>query len=369
MRKINCSWPGVTLLALMGVVACAFATIVSAGPTTKPSSAGDADAVLAQIEQLQPPKFDSTKQQDQEYVKSYIESRRKWAAEKAELEGTFVAAYPDHAKTPAMRLERWRLLASSGQDAKAQGECEQYLSEHADDADALYFLATTTQDGADRAKAEAAVDRFIKAHPKDERGAGLLSRMTMMDGVSDDQRKEILNRLVKDYPDSRVTGYAKGQLRRADAIGKPFDLSFTDTISGKPIAMNDLKGKVVVVDFWATWCGPCVAEMPTMKKLYAEYKPKGVEFIGISLDNPEANGGLSKLKEFVAKNEIAWPQYYQGKGWESEFSTSWGVNSIPCVFIVDADGNLASGDARGKLEDLLPKLIAKRDGKSADARN
>ena len=104
-----------------------------------------------------------------------------------------------------------------------------------------------------------------------------------------------------------------------------------------------------------------------MKELYAKYKPQGVEFIGVSLDQPESEGGLKQLKEFVAKNQIGWPQYYQGKGWASEFSSSWGVNSIPCVFVVDSNGNLASTSARGKLEQLIPELIAKRDNKSADA--
>ena len=68
----------------------------------------------------------------------------------------------------------------------------------------------------------------------------------------------------------------------------------------------------MVIDFWATWCGPCVAEMPKMKELYAKYRDKGVEFIGVSLDQPKEQGGLDKLKKFVKENEIAWPQYYQG---------------------------------------------------------
>jgi thiol-disulfide isomerase/thioredoxin len=157
-------------------------------------------------------------------------------------------------------------------------------------------------------------------------------------------------------------------VRRNEQVGKPFELSFTDATTGNPVSIGDLKGKVVVVDFWATWCGPCVAEMPKMKQLYAEYKPKGVEFVGVSLDQPESKGGLTALKEFVAKNEIKWPQYYQGKFWDSEFSTSWGVNSIPCMFVLDADGNLVDAYAREKLEKLLPELIAKRDKQSADAR-
>jgi alkyl hydroperoxide reductase subunit AhpC len=99
--------------------------------------------------------------------------------------------------------------------------------------------------------------------------------------------------------------------------------------------------------------------MPEMKKLYEEYKPKGVEFIGVSLDQPKDKGGLDKLKKFVSENQITWPQYYQGNGWESEFSRGWGINSIPTMFIVDAAGNLSTTDARGQLETLLPELLAK----------
>ena len=81
----------------------------------------------------------------------------------------------------------------------------------------------------------------------------------------------------------------------------------------------------------------------------------------MSLDQPKEAGGLDKLKKFVAEKEIAWPQYYQGKGWESEFSKSWGINSIPCMFVVDADGKLVSVEARGKLEQLIPELLKKKD--------
>jgi hypothetical protein len=95
--------------------------------------------------------------------------------------------------------------------------------------------------------------------------------------------------------------------------------------------------------------------MPKMKQLYAEYKDKGVEFIGVSLDQKE--GGLEKLKEFVHKEGIRWPQYFQGDGWNSKFSMSWGINSIPAVFVVDQEGKLYSVEARGKLESMIPELL------------
>ena len=94
-----------------------------------------------------------------------------------------------------------------------------------------------------------------------------------------------------------------------------------------------------------------------MKELYAKYHDKGVEFIGVSLDFPKAEGGLEKLKAFVAKNGISWPQYYQGNGWESDFSRNLGIEAIPTVFLVDQKGKLFSRDASGKLETLIHALI------------
>ena len=120
----------------------------------------------------------------------------------------------------------------------------------------------------------------------------------------------------------------------------------------------------VIVDFWATWCGPCVAELPAMKKLYEKFHGQGVEFLGVSLDQPKDQGGLDALKKFVKEREIRWPQYYQGKGWESDFSKSWGINSIPTMFLVDQDGKLVSVEARGKLEALIPELLAKKTEKT-----
>ncbi len=84
--------------------------------------------------------------------------------------------------------------------------------------------------------------------------------------------------------------------------------------------------------------------------------------MGISLDQPEDKGGKEALLNYCKENQITWPQYYQGAFWDGEFSTAWGINSIPAIFIVDAEGNLHSTEARGKLDQLIPELIAKRDG-------
>jgi hypothetical protein len=101
-----------------------------------------------------------------------------------------------------------------------------------------------------------------------------------------------------------------------------------------------------------------------MLRLYEMYHDRGVEFIGVSLDRPEADGGLDDLKTFVAERKIPWLQYYQGDGWEGEFSRDWGIQLIPTVFLVDAEGRLYSTEARGKLDALIPKLLDRRgDGR------
>jgi thiol-disulfide isomerase/thioredoxin len=219
------------------------------------------------------------------------------------------------------------------------------------------FVAFRSGEGESPATLKAA-EAFIKLAPKDDRGAQILQALASQ---LDDSAKqmEMYKRIIKDYPKSSTAKMVEGNLRRLDSIGKPFELEFTDAIKGTEVSMKTLKGKVVVIDFWATWCGPCVAEMPNMKKLYAEYKDKGVEFVGVSLDKSKEQGGLDKLKQFVAQNEIGWPQYYQGDYWQSKFSSSWGINSIPAVFAVDADGKLYSVEARGKLDKMIPELLKK----------
>jgi hypothetical protein len=99
--------------------------------------------------------------------------------------------------------------------------------------------------------------------------------------------------------------------------------------------------------------------MPRMKELYARYHGQGVEFIGVSLDVPKEEGGLDKLRAFVAENQIPWPQDYLGDGWDNELVMDLGIGGIPRVFLVDADGNLAVTDALEKLDALIPEYLAK----------
>ncbi len=353
----------------MNRLAFVFAVLVLTASTSaqdearKPSAGRSADAILADLNAAVMPTFNPAKQNDREAIQEFLKKRSEVMTERASLIKELFKTDPTNPRLGVLMTERWMTLAnaSMGQPTKElNDELDAVISGSHNEKlqlDALFMKAMFTgrSDKADAAAKLKAVEAFIEKAPKDPRGARLYY-MAAQSGSAADQ-KAIFKTLIEKYPDDQFASMAKGSLKRLESVGKPFELEFTEAIKGSTISMKDLRGKVVVVDFWATWCGPCVAEMPKMKELYAKYRNKGVEFIGVSLDQSEDQGGLEKLKAFVAKNDIAWPQYYQGKGWESDFSRSWGINSIPCVFVVDTKGNLFSVEARGRLEEMIPELL------------
>ena len=138
--------------------------------------------------------------------------------------------------------------------------------------------------------------------------------------------------------------------------GRPLALSAT-LVDGKPFTTADWKGKVVVVDFWATWCTPCVAEIPRLQKLYEENHAKGLEIVGISNDYE-----VDKLTKFVESKKVPWPQIFDTKAAEAQqphpLTREYGIIAIPALFVIDKNGVCRSINARDELETLIPKLLA-----------
>jgi len=335
----------------------------------RPVQAADRSAgqILKDIDAVKLPTLDAKKKDDRSAVHNNEIKRREAAQKRARLIRELYKVAPDHKRIPALMEERWNTLGvrpEAGQYADLIGELENVVAHTKDKKlkiEASFRRAELKLHPVSSKKAPdpSGVDDFLKLAPGDARAASLLGTAA---SVTRDEKKKtaLLERLNKDFPDSDLAGMLQGPHDRRESLGKPFHLEFTNAIDGSTISMRNLRGKVVVIDFWATWCGPCVGEMPKMKELYAKYRHQGVEFIGVSLDQPKEKGGLDSLKKFVKEKGIEWPQYYQGNFWNSEFSRSWGVNSIPCVFVVDTDGKLFSVEARGKLEKIIPELLEKK---------
>jgi thiol-disulfide isomerase/thioredoxin len=150
---------------------------------------------------------------------------------------------------------------------------------------------------------------------------------------------------------------AKAQFE-ADKIAtgeKAVELEPFTSLDGRQADLANLRGKVVVIDFWATWCKPCLESMPELKSMYDKYHEKGLEVIGVNLDNKEME---AQVKQVIEKQGILWPQRFEGKGMNDPLAKLYIISSLPTVWLLDKDGKIADINARGeRLEPLIKKYL------------
>lgn len=137
----------------------------------------------------------------------------------------------------------------------------------------------------------------------------------------------------------------------ADVTGKPAPDFTLQTPEGKQVSLSSFKGKYVLIDFWASWCGPCRKENPNVVKAYNQFKDKNFTVLGVSLDEDKATWQAA-----IAKDKLTWTHVSDLKGWSSSAATLYGIQSIPANFLLDKDGKIIAKDLRG--EDLISALNA-----------
>jgi thiol-disulfide isomerase/thioredoxin len=213
----------------------------------------------------------------------------------------------------------------------------------------------------------AAIDALIAKHSAektDEVAMIALMKARLYLEVFEDTAKgiELLKQIKTDYPQSAIAknvDQAVDALEKQEAaesklaVGKPFPPFTEKDLNGKPLALADFKGKIVLVDFWATWCGPCVEELPNVLAAYQKYHDKGFEIIGISLDQ-----NRDALTGFIKERGMTWAQYFDGLGWKSKLGEQYGIQSIPSTFLLDKDGIIIAKNLRGSgLSNKLATLL------------
>ncbi len=321
---------------------------------------------IAGIEAIPQPQFDDARMGDFAYRESFNEQIMAFQKKRNARIAALYKQFPQNADVWKLMMDRWLSFAHAGQLKELDGELAPMLQETTDSgrrADLLYIRAESCAwVGLSFESDKAAVDDFLQAAPQDERGAELLFNFGRSAKRLEDQVPSFERTAAEPYTDTMYGTLAKSNLVQVAGIGKPFELSFNDLISGKPISIKNLKGKIVVVDFWATWCGGCVASMSENNQLCADYKDRGVEFVGVTLDSPDAK---SEFKDCVAKHKITWPQFFQEKGLESEFSSKWAIRAVPAVFVIDREGNLATTMAAGKLQSVLDDMLRKESSSNS----
>jgi peroxiredoxin len=216
-------------------------------------------------------------------------------------------------------------------------------------------LALEQKKTAIRGQIREAQNKYVAAHPESIVSLTIVTDRGGMGNYPDVQAAyQSLGPKAKASAEGKRVAERLAVLKRSE-IGSAM-LNFTQNdVDGNPVSFSAFKGKYVLVDFWASWCGPCRAENPNVLKEYNKYKDQNFTVVGISLDDkPE------KWKKAIKDDGMPWTQLSDVKGWQNEVSTYYGIQAIPMTFLIDPQGNIIAKDLRGvmlskKLKELFGK--------------
>jgi peroxiredoxin len=188
------------------------------------------------------------------------------------------------------------------------------------------------------------VDQYIMSHPSSFYSIELVAQRAAYetDYARLEKAYDMLDESAKQTAAGKTLTNRMNVMKRSTVGIQMMDFTQNDT-SGLPVRFADFKGKYVLVDFWASWCGPCRAENPNVLKAYNEYKDKNFTVIGISLDDKANN-----WKKAIRDDHMPWAELSDLKGWKNEVSTYYGVQGIPSNLLVDPSGKIIVKDLRGE---------------------
>ena len=230
------------------------------------------------------------------------------------------------------------------------------------DADQVSALMVKNQEL--EQKLQAYPYEFIESHPDSDYSLYLLE--SLMDERRPDLNKlkvalNTLNKVIeRNSGNQQIASKINAVVRQLEAmaqveIGKIAPNFSAPTPDGEQLALNDIKGKATIVDFWASWCGPCRRENPNVVRVYNKYKDKGLEIISVSLDKP---GQKQRWLDAIEKDKLDWHHVSNLRYFNDPVARTYNVNAIPATFILDEDGRIVAKKLRGQaLEDQIASML------------
>ncbi len=341
------------------------------GLVVPPLPQGTPEQLLEFVDGLLPPK---TQPKSRQEMMKYITDVSRVSVEAADaILPKVPAADPLHVKAAKMKLESLMRLSQLGDEQAGKDMAAFAMTLENDPSPELameskrLLIVSEAQQMFAQEKFNAApmivkkAAALLAANPNDQQTAGLVMQLCGALEQIPDGEQVAADALMTFGPiltaskDEKIRELGEsfaGKIRLLSLPGKPMEIS-GDLLDGKPFDQKSLAGKVVLVDFWATWCGPCIAEIPNVIEQYEKYHAKGFEVLGISLDEEK-----DKVDAFVAENEIPWPIIYAGKGWQDPTAQFYGISGIPQLILIGRDGNVIMLNARGeKLAERLAELF------------
>lgn len=282
-----------------------------------------------------------------QFVQDYPQSPNRWEARMAVMQiANSLAMIQDREPDVTGQAEELRSIADD-QEAPENVRADAGL--------VLLQLASLDFDR-DRSEAaarslSAAIQKFIETHPDDARLPVLRMTEAQALEVYEPERARTLYSEVATNEDPELSAAAKAGLELMAMRENPLELSFT-AVDGSEVDLADLRGKVVLIDFWATWCPPCVEEVPQLVETYGKFKDRGFEIVGISLDQDKP-----ALEKFTAENKMTWPQFFDGKGWENALAQRFKIQTVPTMWLLDREGKLLDANPRGRLEQAVETAL------------
>lgn len=196
---------------------------------------------------------------------------------------------------------------------------------------------------------------FIKAHPKSAVSGFIIYNDMNNPSIPQEDVMEALSYIDKSIEDTKFIKLANKRVAsvKGTMVGFPANNFTQNSPEGKPVKLSDFKGKFVLVDFWASWCGPCRQENPNVVAAYQKYKDKGFIILGVSFDSNK-----DKWLEAIKKDNLTWPHVSDLQGWGNEVGKMYSITSIPQNLLIGKDGKIVAKNLRGSaLEEKLAEII------------